>query len=128
MQVFEGNQINAAPSKLEIVTEQLLATAKSNNRDAARPMVRHELGNLLQTEHYAGVEEGMRFEKAQASEAVLCGLVAAFHLGQRMDGARFSPSVIGSVTMKAVIALLESLGYTADGKRSGDNAAAQRSI
>lgn len=108
-------EANDAPSKLEVLTEQLLATAKSNNRAEARPRVRHELANMLQTEHYSGLEDGIKYQKENTDTAVLCSLVASFHLGRRLDGARYMPSVIGTVTMRAVVELLESLGYTANG-------------
>lgn len=115
----EGNtvHVNPAPSQLDIQTEEILRLAGSNNREERRPGVKHELANMLNVATLKAYDEAIEDERRRVDERLLCAFVAQFNL---IDSPRFAvefaPHMVSPITLRAMVKLLESLGYTARGK------------
>lgn len=100
-----------------IKVEEILAAAGSNNRSKARPEVRHRLYEMVNAAEFKGVSDGMAAATAKQEEALLCSLVAQFGLVDRPAFiAEYGPHIVSPVTLRVVVRLLESMGYTARGK------------
>lgn len=69
----------------------------------------------------AGIVQGRSDLKRETDDAALCGIVAMYRLWDRSGAApAHAPAMISAIAMKAVVEHLESLGYTANGKRNDE--------
>lgn len=79
---------------------------------------RSEVDSIVSNARYEGAIEGRKDHKQETDETALCGMVAMYRLWDRTNvKPAHAPYMISGITAKAIVEKLESLGYTADGKK-----------
>lgn len=108
-------QTAPAPNKFEVMTEELLAVAGSNNRDAHREATQLALRRIIDNESYAAEDAMSAHMQAVAARRAVNEMMADYVIYKRLRGAAPAPYLIGASAIDAIVDVLRPLGYSGEG-------------
>lgn len=104
----------SAPNKFEVMTEELLAVAGSNNRDAHREATQLTLRRMIGNESFVAEDAMCAHMRAVAAQRAINEMMADYVIYKRLRGAAPAPYLIGASAIDAIVDVLRPLGYSGE--------------
>lgn len=116
-----ANRLERPITKFELMTEQLLTAAGSNNRAGRRGEVEKAIRMIVADEVYQGEDNIAKALKEMAAERAICEFINDYQLYRRFRSP-YQPIWVSASVADAIVDELSRIGYSVNGRNGGGQA------